>query len=204
MQEIEEGFLYRKEWPEYEKKLHGKFIMRSAFSREPPYKPDGGKAYVPDLMWEDKAVLGEAILTGKAYMYVCGDGKSVNKSVKDVSKFLGEAKGGSAEKEGAGELKLLKERSRYLTGDLYIFSALEITRSLDRVLRNVFVSWRLSSGDQRYMVVVSSMFEVQQEVGTDTIDPSRGDLVVMADSYLRTTHVIWMELGYSLGLDEME
>jgi len=28
---------------------------------------------------------------------------------------LGEAKGGSAEKEGAAELKLLKERSRYLT-----------------------------------------------------------------------------------------
>ena len=109
-------FLYKEEWPEYATELHGKFIMRTAFSREPPYKPDGGKIYVQDLMWEDKAVLSEAILTGKAYVYVCGDGKSMSKSVEDVlMKLLGEAKGGSAEKEGAAELKLLKERSRYLT-----------------------------------------------------------------------------------------
>ena len=109
-------FLYKEEWPEYTKELHGKFIMRNAFSREPPYKPDGGKIYVQDLMWEDKAALSEAILTSKAYVYVCGDGKSMSKSVEDVlMRMLGEAKGGSAEKEGAAELKLLKERSRYLT-----------------------------------------------------------------------------------------
>ena len=109
-------FLYREEWPEYGRELHGKFIMRTAFSREPPYKPDGGKIYVQDLMWEDRTALSEAILTGKAYVYVCGDGKCMNKGVEDVlMKLLGEAKGGSAEKEGATELKLLKERSRYLT-----------------------------------------------------------------------------------------
>jgi NADPH-ferrihemoprotein reductase len=109
-------FLYKEEWPEYEKELHGKFVMRTAFSREPPYKPDGGKFYVQDLMREDKAVLSDAILTGKAYVYVCGDGKSMSKGVEDVlMKMLGEARGGSAEKEGAAELKLLKERSRYLT-----------------------------------------------------------------------------------------
>ena len=40
----------------------------------------------------------------------------MGKGVEDVlMKLLGEAKGGSAEKEGATELKLLKERSRYLT-----------------------------------------------------------------------------------------
>ncbi|KAF9641829.1 hypothetical protein BDM02DRAFT_3125012 [Thelephora ganbajun] len=90
--------------------------MRTVFSREPPYKPDGGKIYVQDLMWEDRAALSEAILTGKAYVYVCGDGKSMSKSVEDVLvRLLGEAKSGSAEKEGAAELKLLKERSRYLT-----------------------------------------------------------------------------------------
>ena len=109
-------FLYKEEWPQYGEELHGKFIMRTAISREPPYKPDGGKIYVQDLMWEDKAALSEAILTSKAYVYVCGDGKSMSKSVEDVlMKLLGEAKGGSAEKEGAAELKLLKERSRYLT-----------------------------------------------------------------------------------------
>ncbi|KAF9646931.1 cytochrome P450 oxidoreductase [Thelephora ganbajun] len=112
----EKDFLYKDEWPEYAEELHGKFIMRTAFSREPPYKPDGGKIYVQDLMWEDRAALSEAILTGKAYVYVCGDGKSMSKSVEDVlMRLLGEARSGSAEKEGAAELKLLKERSRYLT-----------------------------------------------------------------------------------------
>jgi len=96
--------------------FNGKFIMRTAFSREPPYKPDGGKIYVQDLMLEDRATISEAILTGEAYVYVCGDGKSKSKSVEDVfMKVLGEARGGSAKKEGAVELKLLKERSRYLT-----------------------------------------------------------------------------------------
>ena len=109
-------FLYKEEWPEYGRELHGKFVMRTAFSREPPYKPDGGKIYVQDLMWEDRTALSEAILTGKGYVYVCGDWKCMGKGVEDVSvKLLGEAKGGSAEKEGAMELKLLKERSRYLT-----------------------------------------------------------------------------------------
>ena len=109
-------FLYKEEWPEYAKELHGKFIMRSAISREPPYKPDGGKIYVQDLMWEDKAAISEAILTGKGYVYVCGDGTNMSKSVEGtLMRMLGEAKGGSAEKEGAAELKLLKERSRYLT-----------------------------------------------------------------------------------------
>ena len=69
-----------------------------------------------DLMWEDRTALSEAILTGKVYVYVCGDGKCMGKGVEDVlMKLLGEAKGGSAEKKGARELKLSKERSRYLT-----------------------------------------------------------------------------------------
>jgi len=92
-------FLYKEEWPEYANELHGKFIMRTAFSREPPYKPDGGKIYVQDLMLEDRATISEAILTGEAYVYVCGDGKSMSKGVEDVfMKVLGEARGGSAEK----------------------------------------------------------------------------------------------------------
>src|SRR6266446_2844622 len=100
---------YREEWPEYTRELQGKFTMRSAFSREPPYKPDGGKIYVQDLIWEDRTQVADAILNGKGYIYICGDAKSMAKSVEDtLARILGEAKGGSAEAEGAAELKLLK------------------------------------------------------------------------------------------------
>ncbi|EJC97971.1 uncharacterized protein FOMMEDRAFT_24023 [Fomitiporia mediterranea MF3/22] len=108
-------FLYREEWPEYEKELGGKFHMQCAFSREPPYKPDGSKIYVQDLIWEQREALANAILNGKGYVYICGDAKSMSKSVEDtLARILGEAKGGSAEKEGAAELKLLKDRSRLM------------------------------------------------------------------------------------------
>ncbi|KAN0139896.1 hypothetical protein V8E53_002558 [Lactarius tabidus] len=108
-----EDFLYKEEWPEYVKELQGKFTLRTAFSREPPYKPDGGKIYVQDLLWEDRAQVADAILNGKGYVYICGDAKNMAKSVEEtLARILGEAKGGSAEVEGAAELKLLKERSR--------------------------------------------------------------------------------------------
>ncbi|KAK7682418.1 hypothetical protein QCA50_014623 [Cerrena zonata] len=108
-------YLYKDEWPEYAKELYGKFTMRCAFSREPPYKPDGGKIYVQDLIWEDHEEIADAILTGKGYVYICGDAKSMSKAVEEtLCRILGEAKGGSAEVEGAAELKLLKERSRLL------------------------------------------------------------------------------------------
>lgn len=110
-----EDFLYNNEWPEYEKELGGKFLMHCAFSREPPYKPDGGKIYVQDLVWEQRELLADAILKSKAYIYICGDAKGMAKSVEDtLQRILGEAKGGSAEKEGAAEMKLLKERSRLM------------------------------------------------------------------------------------------
>ncbi len=89
--------------------------MFSAISREPPYKPDGSKIYVQDLIWEQREGISEAILKGKAYIYICGDAKSMSKSVEDMlQRMLGEAKGGSAEVEGAAEMKLLKERSRLM------------------------------------------------------------------------------------------
>jgi NADPH-ferrihemoprotein reductase len=67
------------------------------------------------LIWEDKDSIGEAILNNKAYVYICGDAKSMAKSVEEtLAKILGEAKGGSAQKEGVAEVKLLKERSRLL------------------------------------------------------------------------------------------
>ncbi|KAH7910840.1 hypothetical protein BJ138DRAFT_1007927 [Hygrophoropsis aurantiaca] len=110
-----EDFLYLDEWPQYTEELKGKFTMHCAFSREPPYKADGSKIYVQDLIWEDRKNIADSILTGKGYVYICGDAKAMSKAVEEVlAKILGEAKGGSAEVEGAAELKLLKERSRLM------------------------------------------------------------------------------------------
>ena len=78
-------------------------------------RPDGSKIYVQDLIWDDRAHIADAILNGKGYIYICGDAKSMAKQVEDaLARILGEAKGGSSEVEGAAELKLLKERSRYM------------------------------------------------------------------------------------------
>jgi NADPH-ferrihemoprotein reductase len=89
--------------------------MQCAFSREPPYKPDGSKIYVQDLIWDNREALADAILNGKGYVYICGDAKGMAKCVEDtLQRILGEAKGGSADVEGAAEMKLLKERSRLM------------------------------------------------------------------------------------------
>jgi NADPH-ferrihemoprotein reductase len=107
-----EDFLCKEEWPQYIQQLRA---MRCAFSWEPPYKPDGSKIYVQDLMWEDRKQIADAILNGKGYIYICGDAKNMSKSVEEMlTRILGEAKGGSAEVEGAAEMKLLKERSRLM------------------------------------------------------------------------------------------
>lgn len=110
-----EDYLYSEEWPQYQAELGSKFSMHTAFSREAPYKPDGSKIYVQDLIWEQREALADAILNGKGYIYICGDAKSMAKSVEEtLARILGEAKGGSAEVEGAAEMKLLKERSRLM------------------------------------------------------------------------------------------
>lgn len=108
-------FLYKDEWPTYAEELHGKFTLRCAFSRE-TFRPDGSKIYVQDLLWEDRETVADAILNGKGYVYICGDARNMSKAVEEtLCRVLGEAKGGSAEVEGAAEVKLLKERSRFLT-----------------------------------------------------------------------------------------
>jgi len=110
-----EDFLYKDEWPQYTEELKGKFKLHAAFSREPPYKADGSKIYVQDLMWDDREHVANAIINGKGYIYICGDAKSMSKAVEEVlARILGEAKGGSAEVEGVAEVKLLKERSRLM------------------------------------------------------------------------------------------
>ncbi|KAF8909007.1 hypothetical protein CPB84DRAFT_118385 [Gymnopilus junonius] len=110
----DQDFLYKDEWPEYEKELQGKLKVHVALSRQ-KYKPDGSKIYVQDLIWDDRENIADAILNGKGYVYICGEAKSMSKQVEEVlAKILGEAKGGSAEVEGAAEIKLLKERSRLM------------------------------------------------------------------------------------------
>lgn len=110
-----EDYLYKDEWPKYKEVLGEKFSMHCAFSREPPYKPDGSKIYVQDLIWEQREELANEILKNKGYIYICGDAKGMAKSVEDIlQRILGEAKGGSSEVEGAAEMKLLKERSRLM------------------------------------------------------------------------------------------
>ncbi|KAH8818907.1 hypothetical protein DL96DRAFT_1471223 [Flagelloscypha sp. PMI_526] len=109
-----EDFLYADEWPQYTEELKGRFSLHTAFSRE-NFKPDGSKMYVQDLIWEDRENIADSILKGKGYVYICGDAKNMSKAVEEVlAKILGEAKGGSAEVEGAAEIKLLKERSRLM------------------------------------------------------------------------------------------
>ncbi|WVQ84078.1 hypothetical protein IAT38_006223 [Cryptococcus sp. DSM 104549] len=111
----DEDFLYREEWPEYEKELNGVLRMKVAFSREMT-KPDGSKVYVQDLIHELAPELAPLILEKRAYIYICGDAKSMSKAVEErLMQMLGEAKGGSAAVEGAKELKTLKERNRLMT-----------------------------------------------------------------------------------------
>jgi NADPH-ferrihemoprotein reductase len=110
----DEDFLYSDEWEQYKEELKGKFHLHCAFSRE-KFKDDGSKIYVQDLIWEDREHIAQAILEGKGYVYICGEAKNMAKQVEEVlAKILGEAKGGSAEVEGAAEVKLLKERSRLM------------------------------------------------------------------------------------------
>ena len=109
-----DDYLYRDEWPGYQAELKEKLNMRVAFSRSGPRKPDGSKIYVQDLLWEDRAAISDAILNQKAYIYICGDGKSMSKSVEDaLARILAEGKSVSVE-DGAKEVKTLKERSRLM------------------------------------------------------------------------------------------
>ncbi|WVR04474.1 hypothetical protein IAU60_001477 [Kwoniella sp. DSM 27419] len=110
-----EDFLYKDEWPEYERELKGVFRLKTAFSREMT-KPDGSKVYVQDLIHDMRSELAPLITDKRAYIYICGDAKSMSKAVEErLAQMLGEAKGGSAEVEGVKELKTLKERNRLMT-----------------------------------------------------------------------------------------
>jgi NADPH-ferrihemoprotein reductase len=71
-----------------------------------------GKIYVQDLLWEARKELTPLILEKRAYIYICGDAKNMAKSVEErLIQMLAEGRGGTPDKEGAKEFKLLKDRN---------------------------------------------------------------------------------------------
>ena len=77
-----------------------------------PADERAGKVYVQDLIYDARDELAPLILEKRAYVYICGDAKSMARSVEErLVQLLAEAKGGTPELEGAKELKLLKERN---------------------------------------------------------------------------------------------
>lgn len=108
----EEDYLYADEWPEYQRELGDKFKMITGFSRE-QFKPGGGKKYVQDYIKEHSKELADDILQRKAYVYVCGATDMSQDVERAFVKVLAEAKDGS-EEAGKKEVKLLKDRSRFL------------------------------------------------------------------------------------------
>jgi len=68
--------------------------------------------YVQDLIYEARDQLAPLILEKRAYVFICGDAKSMARSVEEtLVRILAEAKAGTPGVEGARELKLLKERN---------------------------------------------------------------------------------------------
>ena len=64
------------------------------------------------MIYDARTELAALILEKRAYVYICGDAKSMAKSVEEkLIQLLADAKGGTPEVEGAKELKLLKERN---------------------------------------------------------------------------------------------
>ncbi len=65
-----------------------------------------------DLIYEARDQLAPLILEKRAYVFICGDAKSMARSVEEtLVRILAEAKAGTPGVEGARELKLLKERN---------------------------------------------------------------------------------------------
>ena len=146
----DEDFLYKDEWPEYTAELGGKFKMLCAFSREQA-KPDGSKVYVQDIIWDCRAELTPLILEKRAYIYICGDAKSMSKSVEErLAQMLGDAKGGG-DGVGAKELKLLKDRNvsvLLVVGDVGVLTTAPYDRCLElesHTIYSICIAWIVRS-----------------------------------------------------------
>lgn len=102
-------YLYSEEWEAFQKELDGKFQIFTAFSRVQG-KP---KVYVQNLISENRAFVKESLVDKKGYAYICGDAKNMAKDVEELLKeILGEAAGGTKEKEGEAAYKQMKDRNR--------------------------------------------------------------------------------------------
>ncbi|KAK9899292.1 P450 reductase [Cystobasidium minutum MCA 4210] len=107
----EVDYLYQEEFAEYEKELGGKFKLFVAFSRVPGQK----KTYVQHMISEQRELIKQTLVEKKGYAYICGDAKNMARDVEELLKeILAEAKGGTKQKEGEAEYKMLKERNRLL------------------------------------------------------------------------------------------
>lgn len=105
----DQDFLYQNEWPEYAEEFNGKFKMFTAISRRPEL--GGKKEYVQDLMKLESEKIYKMIIEQKGYVFICGDGKNMVKCVEETLKDIFESTG---VKNGATELKFLKDRNRLL------------------------------------------------------------------------------------------
>lgn len=104
-------YLYAEEWQEYKKELGEVFQIHTAFSRVQGQP----KVYVQQLISREREMIKQALVEKKGYAYICGDAKHMARDVEDLLKeILGEAKGGTKEKEGAAEWKLMQDRNRIL------------------------------------------------------------------------------------------
>lgn len=105
----DQDYLYKNEWPGYTQELNGKFKMFTAISRRPEL--NGKKEYVQDLMKLESETIYKMIIEQKGYIFICGDGKTMVKAVEETLKNIFESRG---DKNGAAELKFLKDRNRLL------------------------------------------------------------------------------------------
>jgi NADPH-ferrihemoprotein reductase len=102
---------------------------------------------VQDLIWDNRKDLAPLILEKRAYIYICGDAKSMSKSVEDkLTRLLAEARGGTPEVEGAKELKLLKDRNvsagcipMRFAADLYASALDDRCLELGEVVKHIIV-----------------------------------------------------------------
>ena len=100
-------YLYSEEWESHKKELDGKFEIYTAFSRVAGQP----KVYVQQLLGKERELIKDSLVDKKGYAYICGDAKNMAKDVEDVLKeILGEAKGGSKEKEGVSGLFSTRRR----------------------------------------------------------------------------------------------
>ena len=85
----DKDFLFQEDWERW-LDLGVLSHLRTAFSRDGPRK-----VYVQDLMWEDRALLGEVLTTPSAMLFVAGSASKMPQQVLEmVERILGELWGG--------------------------------------------------------------------------------------------------------------